>query len=103
MKQTEQQHLLELIVNSVAKEKGDFTRTSELACKLLLKHFNATCVSVISLRNKALEQKVVACLSPVTAISDAIKQLRHDNFASETYFEEIRRYRHIASSISATD
>ncbi|MCL1046776.1 EAL domain-containing protein [Shewanella electrodiphila] len=102
MKQTEQ-HLLELIVNSVAKEKGDFTGTSELVCKLLLKHFNATCVSVISLRNKALEQKVVACLSPVVAISDAIKQLRHDNFASESYFEEIRRYRHIASSISATD
>ncbi|GIU53203.1 bifunctional diguanylate cyclase/phosphodiesterase [Shewanella sp. KT0246] len=103
MKQSKQQHLLELIVNSVAKEKGDFTQTSELACKLLLKYFNATSVSVISLRNEALEQKVVACLSPNTEVSDAIKQLRHNHLTSESYLEEIRCYRHIASSISATD
>ncbi|WP_394494987.1 sensor domain-containing phosphodiesterase [Shewanella sp. ENK2] len=103
MKQNEQQHLLELIVNSKAKEKGDFTATSELACKLLLKYFNATCVSVISLRNKALEQKVVACASPNTSMVEVTQKFRHKHFASELYFDEIRRYRHVVSNISPTD
>ncbi|WP_144208111.1 putative bifunctional diguanylate cyclase/phosphodiesterase [Shewanella donghaensis] len=103
MRQTEQQHLLELIVNSVAKEKGDFKQTSELACKLLMKYFNATCVSVISLRDKALEQKVIACLSPNLTFEESVNFHRNNSLISDSYFDELRRFRHVFSNSSQSD
>ncbi|MFS1438583.1 putative bifunctional diguanylate cyclase/phosphodiesterase [Shewanella sp. 10N.286.48.A6] len=103
MKQTEQRHLLELIVNSVAKEQGDFKQTSELVCKLLLKFFNASSVSVISLRNKSLKQEIIACLSADDSLKQLIYQHRNDNLVANAYFDDIRRYRHIVSDSSQTD
>ncbi|WP_434926031.1 sensor domain-containing phosphodiesterase [Shewanella sp. HL-SH2] len=46
MTQEQNQHLLELIVNSSAKQQGNFTKTSELVIKLLQQHFVDSTVSV---------------------------------------------------------
>ncbi|MCL1142505.1 EAL domain-containing protein [Shewanella gaetbuli] len=46
MTQEQYRHLLELIVNSSAKQQGNFAKTSELVCKLLLQQFDVCAVSV---------------------------------------------------------
>ncbi|WP_394131592.1 EAL domain-containing protein [Shewanella maritima] len=46
MNQEQDQHLLELIVNSSAKQKGDFTGTAELVCDSIRQYSDASQVSV---------------------------------------------------------
>jgi diguanylate cyclase (GGDEF)-like protein/PAS domain S-box-containing protein len=46
MTQEQNQHLLELIVNSSTKQQGNFTKTSELVSRLLQQHFVDSTVSV---------------------------------------------------------
>ena len=46
MVQEQHKHLLELIVNSSAKQQGNFTKTSELVCQLLQEHLDVCYSSV---------------------------------------------------------
>ena len=47
MKKRKYQHLLELIVNSEAKQKGDFHNTAKLATELLCQQLLVTHVGVV--------------------------------------------------------
>ncbi|WP_415837708.1 diguanylate cyclase domain-containing protein, partial [Shewanella livingstonensis] len=107
MNRKEQQHLLELIVNSSAKQQGDFVKTAELVCQLLREYFEASFVSVWSLRHKIDNDSFAAadnfiCEHSLVAsnIDDKLSYLSHlrQITVDPQYFNELRSHRYILSS-----
>ncbi|QDE31375.1 MULTISPECIES: EAL domain-containing protein [Shewanella] len=113
MNRQDQQHLLELIVNSNAKQQGDFTKTSEFVCQLLLEYFAASFVSVWTLGNNTANDGLVvndnsivdgSCVCEHTLVASQIAdQLVHVSNLRTTaiepqYFDELRSHRYILSN-----
>ncbi|GGB63499.1 putative bifunctional diguanylate cyclase/phosphodiesterase [Shewanella inventionis] len=107
MNRKEQQHLLELIVNSSAKQQGDFTATSELVCQLLREHFDASFVSVWLLSQDdstpskldvfhVCQHNLVA--SHVANMLEHNASLRQTSAIDPLYFTELRSHRYLLSS-----
>tara|TARA_R110002033_G_C3880235_1_gene237970 strand:+ start:271 stop:2502 length:2232 start_codon:yes stop_codon:yes gene_type:complete len=109
MSRREHQHLLELIVNSSAKQQGDFTKTAELVCQLLRDYFKASFVSVWSLRHKnndglLVDERLISEHSLVASDVDQtlvytshLKQMTID----PQYINELRCHRYILSTDNA--
>lgn len=110
MNQQEKQHLLELIVNSSAKQQGDFSQTSALVCQLLQEHFDASFVSVWLLTTDPDTTKVnhddhFVCSHNLVASQTApslhhAPDLRQTNTITPQFFTELRSHRYILSSES---
>ncbi|MGX9461664.1 EAL domain-containing protein [Shewanella sp. A14] len=107
MNRQEQQHLLELIVNSSAKQQGDFTKTSELVCQLLHDYFSASFVSVWTLDDKDIgDAKVVnndfVCEQTLVASKTSDNLIHFSHMRQMTiesaYFDELRSHRYILST-----
>jgi diguanylate cyclase (GGDEF)-like protein/PAS domain S-box-containing protein len=109
MNRKEQAHLLELIVNSSAKQQGDFTKTAQLVCQLLHEYFTASYVSVWLLRSQSesdaftidngyiCEHSLIA--SKIDADLNYSSHLRQVTIDAE-YFNELRCHRYISSTDS---
>jgi len=104
MNQKKQQHLLELIVNSSAKQEGDFPKTSELVCQLLREYFAASFVSVWLLRRQSdsdgftIENGHICEHSLIASkIDDKLNYLSHLRQVTidPQYFNELRSHRYI--------
>lgn len=67
MKQRKYQHIVESIVNSVAKQQGDVTKTAELATELLCHHLLVSQASVWSLSADQRVQFQLAQFGPASA------------------------------------
>ncbi|AZG36393.1 MULTISPECIES: bifunctional diguanylate cyclase/phosphodiesterase [Shewanella] len=109
MNRKEQQHLLELIVNSSAKQQGDFKKTAELVCQQLREYFAASFVSVWSLRNKNdsngfADDDDFICEHTLVAskVNDKLSHLSHlrQMTIDPQYFNELRSHRYILSTDS---
>ena len=118
MTQEQNRHLLELIVNSSAKQQGNFTKTSELVSRLLQEHFVASSVS-IWLFDEKFESEQPVTENQQTSFNSCSKRLiahycqidlnqskpAFDTQQSEiqfSFFDELRRHRFIAAdNISA--
>ncbi|WP_445778050.1 sensor domain-containing phosphodiesterase [Shewanella sp.] len=112
MNRKEQQHLLELIVNSSAKQQGDFTATSELVCQHLRVQFDASFVSVWLLTDNDGEHNAVGntntndlhiCAQNLVAscVVDTLEHhpsLRQTTSIDPDYFNQLRLHRYILSS-----
>ncbi|MGP1721276.1 sensor domain-containing phosphodiesterase [Shewanella frigidimarina] len=107
MNRKEQQHLLELIVNSSAKQQGDFTKTAELVCQLLREYFTASFVSVWTLVSKTDNDDFTAddnFICEHTLVASKIdEKLSHSSHLRQItidpqYFNELRSHRYILSS-----
>ncbi|MCW3173855.1 putative bifunctional diguanylate cyclase/phosphodiesterase [Shewanella subflava] len=113
MTQEQNRHLLELIVNSSAKQQGNFTKTSELVSRLLQEHFVASSVSVWLFDEKFNGEHSVT-ENDQTAFNSCSKRLiahycaaglenskpTFDPQESEiqfSFFDELRRHRFIAA------
>lgn len=113
MTQEQNQHLLELIVNSSAKQQGNFTKTSELVSKLLQQYFLASLVSVWLFDEKfdsdqashvsADESAFLSCSKRLIAhyceANQANSQHAFETEQSEidfSYFEQLKNHRYIA-------
>ncbi|MCT7943003.1 bifunctional diguanylate cyclase/phosphodiesterase [Shewanella holmiensis] len=115
MTQEQNRHLLELIVNSSAKQQGNFTKTSELVSRLLQEHFVASSVSVWLFDEKFDSAHSANDSNQVSFNSCSKRQIAHycetDLNQSKTifedpqseiqfsFFDELRRYRFIAADI----
>jgi diguanylate cyclase (GGDEF)-like protein/PAS domain S-box-containing protein len=109
MNRKEQQHLLELIVNSSAKQQGDFSKTAELVCQLLREYFAASFVSVWTLVSQSANDDFTAddednftCQHTLVAskIDESLSHLSHLRHITidPQYFNELRSHRYILSS-----
>ncbi|UJF20902.1 sensor domain-containing phosphodiesterase [Shewanella sp. OMA3-2] len=113
MTQKQNQHLLELIVNSSAKQQGNFTKTSELVSKLLQQHFIASLVSVWLFDEKFDSTKTAEVRAEQSSFLSCSKRLiahycqTHHNDPKHTldtkqsdiefsYFEQLKNHRYIA-------
>ena len=112
MNRKEQQHLLELIVNSSAKQQGNFSETSEMVCQLLREYFDASFVSVWLLTNSIDDTHTIdatnsdgfyVCAHNLVAsnIADPLSHnasLRQTSIIEPQFFTELRLHRFILSS-----
>ncbi|MGL6013338.1 MAG: diguanylate cyclase, partial [Shewanella oncorhynchi] len=60
MKRRQHQHLLESLVQSTAKQQGDFTKTAELTTELLCQNLAVSLVSVWTFSSDQQTQSLVA-------------------------------------------
>tara|TARA_R110000868_G_scaffold173400_2_gene409515 strand:+ start:99 stop:419 length:321 start_codon:yes stop_codon:yes gene_type:complete len=105
MNRKEQQHLLELIVNSSAKQQGDFSKTAELVCQLLREYFAASFVSVWTLVSQSANDDFTAddednftcehtlVASKIDETLSHLSHLRHITIDPQ-YFNELRSHRY---------
>ncbi|WOT06685.1 putative bifunctional diguanylate cyclase/phosphodiesterase [Shewanella youngdeokensis] len=101
MKKPRYQNLLEQIVNSEAKQCGDFFATAKLATELLLEHLELSRVVVYGLNEKTnnLEQVYI---QPALAFGCDI-QSRPQPLSSPIFIEELRVNRYVASDDCVVD
>ena len=94
------QQLLEQIVNSTAKQQGDFTKTAELATELLFEHLGLSDVSVWGFSDEQNLQFTVARFGDL--LIDQIQRTHH--IAScPSYLSELKQRLFIASSNASND
>lgn len=94
------QQLLEQIVNSTAKQQGDFTKTAELATELLFEHLSLSDVSVWGFSDELHLQ------FPIARFGDLLidkTQRTHHISSCPLYLSELKKRLYIASSNASTD
>lgn len=99
VKTRDYQHLLELIVNSTAKQEGDFTRTAELATELLCQQLAVKHVGVSAICSDTDATTEIATYGP---------QFKHQVVRPQpslcaNYLLELKSKRHIASDDTKSD
>ena len=95
MKKHSDQKLLEQIVNSEAKQNGDFTATAKLSAELLLKQFAISRVVISGLNEETDSLESIYCTSSATLNSEFAS--RPQPSLCPIFIEELRVNRHIAS------
>jgi diguanylate cyclase (GGDEF)-like protein/PAS domain S-box-containing protein len=89
VKQRKYQHLLELIVNSEAKQKGDFHQTAKLASELLCQQLLVTHVGVVII---SCEKNLISPIANYGHVESA-KHLRPKPDLCPQYISELRHKR----------
>lgn len=94
------QQLLEQIVNSTAKQQGDFTKTAELATELLFEHLGLSDVSVWGFSDEQNLQFTVARFGDLLIDQT---QRTHHIASCPSYLSELKQRLFIASSNASND
>ncbi|QIR14517.1 sensor domain-containing phosphodiesterase [Shewanella aestuarii] len=112
MVQEQYKHFLELIVNSSAKQQGNFTKASELVCELLQENLDASFVSVWLFDQQLIEPAAVVSTNNVSPLTYYSKRLiasfvgdndtiydvdnnERQTIIKQAYFDELRHHRYV--------
>ncbi|MCU8035072.1 MAG: EAL domain-containing protein [Shewanella sp.] len=100
MKRRQHQHLLESLVQSTAKQQGDFTKTAELTTELLCQNLAVSLVSVWTFSSDQQTQSLVAQFGSMMLQDIHRPKLLQD---CPRYVHELKTLRHIDAGNALTD
>ncbi|NMH63889.1 EAL domain-containing protein [Shewanella salipaludis] len=100
MKRHQQQQILTLVVNSVAKQQGDFLKTAELITELLSQHLQVTDVAVWSFSDDQ-QMQILAAHYGTLLTHDTSRPAHIIDFPE--YLAELRSHRFIDALDTSTD
>ncbi|MBW3530095.1 GGDEF domain-containing phosphodiesterase [Shewanella sp. DC2-4] len=100
MKRRQHQHLLESLVQSTAKQQGDFTKTAELTTELLCQNLAVSLVSVWTFSSDQQTQSLVAQFGSIMLQDIHRPKLLQD---CPRYVHELKTLRHIDAGNALTD